>query len=60
LFFCLLGDFLLDFFSTLNPLDDKPDYINYRLLLWKAMLEFPDVCETKNRDLSPLFLKFLE
>jgi hypothetical protein len=55
-----LGEFLLDLFSTQNQLDDKPDYVNYRLLLWKAMTEFPEVCETKNRDIAPLFLTFLE
>lgn len=58
--YCFLGEFLLDFFSTLNQLDDKPDYANYHLLLWKAMTGFPEICETKNRDVSPLFLTFLE
>ncbi|XP_069689745.1 small subunit processome component 20 homolog isoform X2 [Periplaneta americana] len=58
--YSLRSGFLQDFFSFLNRLDDKPDYVNYRLLLWKTMLEFPEVCETKNRDISPLFLSFLE
>jgi hypothetical protein len=56
----ILGDFLLVFFSKQNELADKPDYNNYRLLLWKTMTEFPEICETKNRDISPLFLTFLE
>ncbi|KAG7172232.1 small subunit processome component 20 homolog [Homarus americanus] len=38
----------------------KPDHLNYRDLLWKAMKRFPDVCEARNRDLVPMFLKFLE
>jgi hypothetical protein len=41
-------------------MDDKPDYNNYRLLLWRTMTEFPEICETKNRDISPFFLTFLE
>ncbi|PSN56059.1 hypothetical protein C0J52_11812, partial [Blattella germanica] len=53
-------DFLKELFSALNNLDDKPDYVNYRLLLWKAMTGFLDVCESRNRDICPLFLSFLE
>ncbi|XP_069175512.1 small subunit processome component 20 homolog [Procambarus clarkii] len=38
----------------------KPDYLNYRDLLWRAMKKFPDICEAKSRDLVPLFFNFLE
>ncbi|XP_063868491.1 small subunit processome component 20 homolog [Scylla paramamosain] len=38
----------------------KPDHLNYRNLLWRAMAMFPDVCEARNRDVVPLFFSFLE
>lgn len=38
----------------------KPDHLNYRNLLWRAMAMFPDVCEVRNRDVVPLFFSFLE
>ncbi|KAK8733373.1 hypothetical protein OTU49_006606 [Cherax quadricarinatus] len=38
----------------------KPDHLNFRDLLWRAMRKFPDICEAKSRDLVPLFLNFLE
>ncbi|XP_068083874.1 small subunit processome component 20 homolog [Anabrus simplex] len=53
-------EFLQDMHTTIHEMDDKPDYINYRILLWNALAEFPEVCEAKNRDLTPLFLSFVE
>ncbi|MPC37193.1 Small subunit processome component 20 [Portunus trituberculatus] len=38
----------------------KPDHLNYRNLLWRAMAMFPHVCEVRNRDVVPLFFSFLE
>ncbi|XP_050735563.1 small subunit processome component 20 homolog [Eriocheir sinensis] len=38
----------------------KPDHLNYRNLLWRAMAMFPGVCEARNRDLVPLMFTFLE
>ncbi|KAJ8922427.1 hypothetical protein NQ315_004373 [Exocentrus adspersus] len=37
----------------------KPDFSNYRLLLWKAMSMFPDIAEAKTRDVSELVLEFI-
>ncbi|XP_076264086.1 small subunit processome component 20 homolog isoform X2 [Rhynchophorus ferrugineus] len=38
----------------------KPDFLNYRRLLWKSMTSFADVAEARTRDLSELFLNFIE
>ncbi|CAG2053152.1 unnamed protein product [Timema podura] len=46
-------DVLNNLYTRLNYLDDKPDYVNYRILLWNAMTEFPEVCEQKNRNEKP-------
>ncbi|KAL1130996.1 hypothetical protein AAG570_012235, partial [Ranatra chinensis] len=53
-------DFLNKLLQNLNELDDKPDHVNYRILLWNCMEKFPEVCELKNRDISNEFLKFME
>ncbi|XP_078664356.1 small subunit processome component 20 homolog isoform X2 [Branchiostoma floridae x Branchiostoma belcheri] len=45
-----------DFIS--NP--STPDHTNFRHLLWQAMTEFPDKCEPKSRDLSPLLFQFFD
>ncbi|KAL6263531.1 hypothetical protein P5V15_006320 [Pogonomyrmex californicus] len=39
--------------------DDKPDFENYRILLWKCMVHFSHYAETKNRDLTGLFIDFV-
>ncbi|KAK0177605.1 hypothetical protein PV328_001642 [Microctonus aethiopoides] len=40
--------------------NDKPDLVNYKILLWKCMSEFPEYCEARNRDLTVLFINFVE
>lgn len=40
-------------------MDDKPDYNNYKILLWKCMSLFASYCEMKNRDLTSLFIEFV-
>lgn len=52
--------FLKEVYETTYTLNDKPDFVNYRLLLWKGMLLFSDVAEARNRDVSELFLTFIE
>lgn len=54
------GTLLNDYYSTVNSVDDKPDHAHYRLLLYQAGHNFPEVCEKKNRDISALFLTFME
>ena len=43
-----------------NETEDRIDHLHFRQLLWKGMVHFVNVCEAKNRDLSTIFLTFLE
>lgn len=38
----------------------RPDYLNFRNLLWTAMTHFPRLAEKKSRDIVPLFFEYLE
>lgn len=49
-----------DLFREMYKIESAPDFVNYRQLLWKAMCEFPDIAEARNRDVAPLMLKFVE
>jgi len=61
IFFILSGDaFVVEFCENLECQLDTPDHSNFRCLLWNAMTFFPDVCEARNRDISDLFLSFLQ
>ncbi|CAH0545672.1 unnamed protein product [Brassicogethes aeneus] len=53
-------EFLADLYRDSQKLTSKPDFVNHRLLLWKAMTSFPDVAEAKTRDVSELLLKFID
>lgn len=53
-------EFIKDLYFDMYKLEGKPDYVNYRLLLWKTLFLFPEVAEAKTRDVSELFLKFIE
>ncbi|XP_068239001.1 small subunit processome component 20 homolog [Palaemon carinicauda] len=53
-------DCKLTLHSGYSKLQPKPNHLNFRDLLWRAMDKFPDICENKNRDLVPLFFDFLE
>lgn len=55
-----VDDFINKLYFEAFKLTNIPDYVNYRLLLWKAMCEFVDVAEAKNRDIVPLMLSFVE
>ncbi|XP_063970096.1 small subunit processome component 20 homolog [Lytechinus pictus] len=39
---------------------DRPDHINFRRLLWKAMEGFVAKAEGRSRELSPLLLRFIK
>ncbi|XP_012535697.1 small subunit processome component 20 homolog [Monomorium pharaonis] len=39
--------------------DDKPDFENHKILLWKCMTHFSHYAEMKNRDLTGLFIDFV-
>ncbi|XP_077259186.1 small subunit processome component 20 homolog [Temnothorax americanus] len=45
--------------SLIERHDDKPDFENYKILLWKCMAHFSHYAETKNRDLTGLFIDFV-
>ncbi|XP_031840626.2 small subunit processome component 20 homolog [Nomia melanderi] len=38
---------------------DKPDYENHKLLLWKCMGNFSHYCEMKNRDITGIFIDYV-
>ncbi|XP_044750615.1 small subunit processome component 20 homolog [Coccinella septempunctata] len=48
------------FYENWQKSDSKPDFANYRLLLWKGLSTFPDIGEAKTKDISSLLLKFYE
>lgn len=39
--------------------DNKPDFDNYKILLWKCVAHFSHYAEMKNRDLTGLFIDFV-
>ncbi|KAK3096539.1 hypothetical protein FSP39_001125 [Pinctada imbricata] len=39
--------------------NDKPDFVNFRMQLWKSMQLFPEKCEPRSRDVVPIFFNFL-
>ena len=46
--------------STLSSETGRPDYYNYRKLLWNCLEKIPEVAETKGSMLATQFFKFLE
>ncbi|XP_071832829.1 small subunit processome component 20 homolog isoform X3 [Apostichopus japonicus] len=55
-----LADLLQDSLKARMSTTDRPDPINFRNLLWKAMATFPDRVEKKTRDLVPMLLDFVK
>ncbi|KAK5640555.1 hypothetical protein RI129_011366, partial [Pyrocoelia pectoralis] len=53
-------EFLQELYQSAYRFEMKPDFVNYRLLLWKALANFPELAEKKTRDVSDLFLQFIE
>lgn len=53
-------DILGDLFQDAQKVNDKSDFVNYRILLWKALGMFADVGESKTRDVSQLVLSFIQ
>lgn len=52
--------FLNELFEKESQLRDKPDFLNYVTLLWKAMTHFSGVVEEKNRFVVELFLDYMK
>ncbi|XP_033619392.1 small subunit processome component 20 homolog [Fukomys damarensis] len=38
---------------------ERLDHANFRFLLWRALAKFPERVEPRSRELSPLFLRFI-
>lgn len=54
------NNWLMDAFCTSWECTDRPDYVNYRVLLWRALAEFGTLSEVRNRDVVQLLLDFVE
>lgn len=54
------AEFLHDVFQKETATRDKPDFVNYSTLLWKAMTQFPGVVEEKNRVVVELVLDYIK
>ncbi|XP_044019346.1 small subunit processome component 20 homolog [Aphidius gifuensis] len=50
---------LTEFVKKLTIID-KPDHQNYQVLLWTSMHEFFEYAEMKNRDVTPIFIDYVE
>ncbi|XP_031318808.2 small subunit processome component 20 homolog [Camelus dromedarius] len=46
-------------FSLKTDLQERLDHTNFRFLLWRALAKFPERVEPRSRELSPLFLRFI-
>lgn len=56
----LKADFLHEVYQKETATRDKPDFLNYATLLWKAMSQFPGVVEEKNRLVVELVLNYIK
>ncbi|EFN80082.1 Small subunit processome component 20-like protein [Harpegnathos saltator] len=45
--------------TSIEKHDDKPDFENHKILLWKCMTHFSHYAESRNRDLTVLFIDFV-
>lgn len=45
--------------TSMERHNDKPDFENHKILLWKCMAHFSHYAESKNRDLTVLFIDFV-
>lgn len=52
--------FVIELFEENQQFDSRPDFVNYRVLLWQALTLFPNVAEAKTRDVAEAFLDFIE
>lgn len=52
--------FLVDLYQDNEKFSSKPDFTNYRILLWQTLAFFPNIAEAKTRDVAEIFLDFIE
>lgn len=51
---------LHDHFLKVWTKNDRTDYVNFRILLWRMMADCGQLVETKNREVVEMFLEFIE
>uniref|UniRef100_A0A8C4MP86 UTP20 small subunit processome component n=1 Tax=Equus asinus asinus TaxID=83772 RepID=A0A8C4MP86_EQUAS len=54
-----VGTLYLEQLALKTNCQDRLDHTNFRFLLWRALAKFPERVEPRSRELSPLFLRFI-
>ncbi|XP_054430613.1 small subunit processome component 20 homolog [Pteronotus mesoamericanus] len=54
-----VGALYLEQLSLKTNCQERLDHTNFRFLLWQALAKFPERVEPRSRELSPLFLRFI-
>lgn len=52
--------FIGDLFQDSQRLSSKPDFVNYRILLWQCMSMFTNIAMVKTKDVVELLLNFIK
>lgn len=47
-------------FKSLQETNDDADLFNCHYLLWNCLSRMPSICDTKNREIVPMYLEFYE
>ncbi|XP_034018840.1 small subunit processome component 20 homolog isoform X2 [Thalassophryne amazonica] len=54
-----LGVLFLQRLKSTSDLNERTDFSNFRMLMWRAMVQFPERVEPRSRELSSLLLRFI-
>ncbi|KAM8777268.1 small subunit processome component 20 homolog [Rhynchonycteris naso] len=54
-----VGALYLEQLTLKTNCQERLDHTNFRFLLWRALAKFPERVEPRSRELSPLFLRFI-
>nr|KAF6454220.1 UTP20 small subunit processome component [Molossus molossus] len=54
-----VGALYLEQLTLKTSCQERLDHTNFRFLLWRALAKFPERVEARSRELSPLFLRFI-
>ncbi|XP_070267007.1 small subunit processome component 20 homolog [Myotis yumanensis] len=54
-----VGALYLEQLALKTNCQERLDHTNFRFLLWRALAKFPERVEPRSRELSPLFLRFI-
>ncbi|XP_033340653.2 small subunit processome component 20 homolog [Megalopta genalis] len=52
-------DIISEIEIEIQKVRDNPDYQNHKILLWKCMGNFSHYCEMKNRDITGIFIDYV-